>query len=100
MNRIRFLGNALFIPFFLLSVGMLMDLSVLFNNPRAWIITGAIVLSVIIGKALAPLIISKIYNYSKKERNVMIGLTIPQAAATLRFHISWFWRLDYWTKQQ
>ncbi|MBC5636222.1 cation:proton antiporter [Ornithinibacillus sp. BX22] len=83
MNRIRFLGNALFIPFFLLSVGMLMDLSVLFNNPRAWIITGAIVLSVIIGKALAPILISKIYNYSKKERNVMIGLTVPQAAATL-----------------
>jgi Kef-type K+ transport system membrane component KefB/nucleotide-binding universal stress UspA family protein len=83
MNRIRFLGNALFIPFFLLSVGMLMDLSVLFNNPKAWIITGAILLSVFIGKASAPIIISKFYKYSKTEQNVMIGLTIPQAAATL-----------------
>jgi nucleotide-binding universal stress UspA family protein len=83
MNRIRFLGNALFIPFFLLSVGMLMDLSVLFNNPEAWIVTGAILVSVFIGKASAPIIISKVYGYSATERNVMIGLTIPQAAATL-----------------
>ncbi|WP_078592644.1 cation:proton antiporter [Evansella clarkii] len=83
MNRIRFLGNALFIPFFLLSVGMLMDLSVLFTNPKAWIITSAIVLSVFIGKAAAPVIISKVYKYSRTERNVVVGLTIPQAAATL-----------------
>jgi len=83
MNRIRFLGNALFIPFFLLSVGMLMDLSVLVANPQAWIITGAILLSVCIGKAAAPVIISKVYTYSRTERNVMVGLSIPQAAATL-----------------
>ncbi|PWW26877.1 hypothetical protein DFO73_10940 [Cytobacillus oceanisediminis] len=55
----------------------------LFNNPKAWIITGAILLSVFIGKASAPIIISKFYRYSKTEQNVMIGLTIPQAAATL-----------------
>lgn len=83
MNRIRFLGNALFIPFFLLSVGMLMDLSVLFHNPKSWLITVTIVVSVFIGKASAPFIIRKIYNYSITERNVMVGLTIPQAAATL-----------------
>ncbi|MBM4764640.1 cation:proton antiporter [Bacillus sp. B15-48] len=83
MNRIRFLGNALFIPFFLLSVGMLMDLKVLFNDPRAWIVTLAILVSVFIGKGLAPIIISKVYRYSKVEQGVMTGLTIPQAAATL-----------------
>jgi Kef-type K+ transport system membrane component KefB/nucleotide-binding universal stress UspA family protein len=83
MNRIRFLGNALFIPFFLLSVGMLMDLSVLFNNARAWVVTIAILLAVFAGKLLAPIIISKIYYYSKTEKNVIFGLTIPQAAATL-----------------
>ncbi|WP_225742810.1 cation:proton antiporter [Marinilactibacillus sp. Marseille-P9653] len=83
MNRIRFLGNAIFIPFFLLSVGMLMDLSVLFNNPKAWVVTAAIVGSVFIGKAVAPFIVSKVYGYSPEERNVMIGLTTPQAAATL-----------------
>lgn len=83
MNRIRFLGNGLFIPFFLLSVGMLMDLSVLFSNPQAWVVTAAILAAVIIGKAVPPLIVSKIYNYSRTEQRLMIGLTIPQAAATL-----------------
>ncbi|HNF39005.1 MAG TPA: cation:proton antiporter, partial [Chitinophagaceae bacterium] len=38
MNRIEFIGNALFIPFFLISVGMLVDISVLFSGPMAWII--------------------------------------------------------------
>ncbi|WP_156289818.1 cation:proton antiporter [Oceanobacillus salinisoli] len=83
MNRIRFIGNALFIPFFLLSVGMLMDLKVLFTNPKAWIVTLAILFAVFIGKWLASLITSKVYGYSSNEKNVIFGLTIPQAAATL-----------------
>ncbi|MDX8045250.1 cation:proton antiporter [Gracilibacillus sp. S3-1-1] len=83
MNRIRFLGNGLFIPFFLLSVGMLMDLSVLFSNPQAWLVTGAILAAVLIGKAIPPLIVSKIYHYTPTEQKLMIGLTVPQAAATL-----------------
>ncbi|WP_240733037.1 cation:proton antiporter [Jeotgalibacillus sp. S-D1] len=83
MNRIRFTGNALFIPFFLLSVGMLMDLSVLFSNPDAWVITACIIGSVLVGKSLASIITSRIYQYSSDENRVIIGLTIPQAAATL-----------------
>ncbi|WP_163581283.1 cation:proton antiporter [Gracilibacillus saliphilus] len=83
MNRIRFLGNGLFIPFFLLSVGMLMDLSILMNNPQAWVVTGAILAAVIIGKAVPPILVSKIYHYSRTEQRLVIGLTIPQAAATL-----------------
>ncbi|WP_067729533.1 cation:proton antiporter [Oceanobacillus damuensis] len=83
MNRIRFIGNALFIPFFLLSVGMLMDLSVLFTDPKAWLVTIAILIAVFIGKWSASILISKIYRYTPTEREVIFGLTIPQAAATL-----------------
>ncbi|MDG5787827.1 cation:proton antiporter [Evansella sp. AB-P1] len=83
MNRIRFFGNALFIPFFLLSVGMLMDLTVLFSDPSAWLLTTLILGAVFLGKALAPYLIGKIYGYSTTEIKVMFGLTIPQAAATL-----------------
>src|SRR5690606_2367412 len=32
MNRIDFVGNAIFIPFFLISVGMLIDVKVFFND--------------------------------------------------------------------
>lgn len=83
MNRIKFSANALFIPFFLLSVGMLMDLNVLLSNPSAWVLPISILISVMIGKWLAGWITSKIYNYSKEQNNVIFGLSIPQAAATL-----------------
>jgi Kef-type K+ transport system membrane component KefB len=43
MNRIEFFGNALFIPIFLISVGMLVDISVVFDGPRTLIV--AIVLT-------------------------------------------------------
>ncbi|WP_178075404.1 cation:proton antiporter, partial [Pseudomonas sp. 2822-17] len=74
---------ALFIPFFLLSVGLLMDLSVLFSDPRSWLVTALILSAVFIGKFLAPFFTSKIYGYNSTETKVMFGLTIPQAAATL-----------------
>ncbi|TFD99722.1 cation:proton antiporter [Jeotgalibacillus salarius] len=83
MNRIRFTGNALFIPFFLLSVGMLMDLSVLVSSIDAWIMLGVVLGSVLLGKAIASLLTSKIYQYNRLENLVIIGLTTPQAAATL-----------------
>lgn len=83
MNRIKFVGNALFIPFFLLSVGMLMDLSVLINEPSAWILSALIVLFVNSGKFLGAWVSGKIYKYSSDEIKLMFGLSIPQAAATL-----------------
>ncbi len=83
MNRIKFVGNALFIPFFLLSVGMLMDFRILIEHPLSVLLAVSIVAFVIIGKWLAATITSKMYDYTPFERNVMFGLSIPQAAATL-----------------
>ncbi|WP_018922097.1 cation:proton antiporter [Salsuginibacillus kocurii] len=83
MNRIRFTANALFIPFFLLSVGMLMDVRLLVSEPRTLILTGLLVTGVIIGKFTASLFARYRYRYNQAEVNVMFGLTIPQAAATL-----------------
>src|SRR5699024_9639084 len=83
MNRIRFTANALFIPFFLLSVGMLMDLRVLVSNPDALLVTGLILITAIIGKILASWITSKVYGYSRIEGNIMFGLSTTHAAATL-----------------
>ncbi|MDE5412655.1 cation:proton antiporter [Alkalihalobacterium chitinilyticum] len=83
MNRIKFVGNAIFIPFFLLSVGMLMDIRVLLSEPSAWILAAAIVLFVQLGKFLAAWVSGKLYKYSKDEVRLMFGLSVPQAAATL-----------------
>ncbi len=83
MNRIRFTANALFIPFFLLSVGMLMDLSVLVTSMGAWL-TVAVVTFVAVGsKLLASWLTSKVYGYSNTENMVIFGLSTTHAAATL-----------------
>ncbi len=83
MNRLRFTANALFIPFFLLSVGMLMDLRVLVSSPDALMITAVILIVGVIGKLMATWITGKIYGYSKVESKLIFGLSISQAAATL-----------------
>ena len=83
MNRIEFVGQSIFIPFFLISVGMLVDLKVLLNGPTAIII--AITLSVValIGKWLAAASTSKIFRYSSDQRKLIFGLSSSHAAATL-----------------
>jgi len=83
MNRIEFIGNAIFIPIFLISVGMLVDISVLMNGPAAVII--AITLSVValIGKWLAAKATSSIFRYSADQQNLIFGLSSSHAAATL-----------------
>ena len=55
MNRIEFIGNSLFIPFFLISVGMLIDIKVIFNGPMAIIIALVLTAGAIFGKWLAAL---------------------------------------------
>lgn len=83
MNRIEFVGNALFIPFFLISVGMLVDLRVLFNGPDALIIAGSLTLVAIIGKYLSATFTQWIFKYTQNQRLLIFGLSSAHAAATL-----------------
>lgn len=83
MNRIRFTANALFIPFFLLSVGMLMDLRVLVSSPDALLTILLISIVAIGSKLLASWITSRVFGYSQTENNVIFGLSTSHAAATL-----------------
>ena len=83
MNRIEFIGNSLFIPFFLISVGMLVDLRVIFNGPMAIIIAASLTIVAIFGKWLAAFFTQLIFKYSKAQRNLIFGLSSSHAAATL-----------------
>lgn len=83
MNRIEFVGNALFIPFFLIGVGMLVDLRVLARGPEALIIAGTLTAVAFLGKWLAAFFSQKIFRFSGIQRNVIFGLTSAHAAATL-----------------
>lgn len=83
MNRIEFIGNSLFIPFFLISVGMLVDISVIFSGPIALIVAGTLSVVALLGKWLAAFFTQKAFKYSKPQRQLIFGLSSSHAAATL-----------------
>lgn len=83
MNRIEFIGNSLFIPFFLISVGMLVDVKVILSGPSALIIAGTLSLVALFGKWFAALFTQLIFKYSKAQRQLIFGLSSAHAAATL-----------------
>ena len=83
MNRLEFVGNALFIPYFLIGVGMLIDLRVIFKSTETIIV--AINMSVVatICKWLAAWLTQKTCHMTKSDRQLIFGLSNAQAAATL-----------------
>lgn len=83
MNRIDFVGNALFIPFFLIGVGMLVDVSVLFKGVGALKVAGVIVLVAVATKYLAAWFTQKAFKLSPAEGQMIFGLSTSHAAATL-----------------
>lgn len=83
MNRIDFVGNALFIPFFLIGVGMLVDLKVLFKSVDSLKVAGVMTACAIVSKWLAALFTQKVYKMNSHERTLIFGLSSAQAAATL-----------------
>nr|MBS0036703.1 cation:proton antiporter [Saprospiraceae bacterium] len=83
MNRIEFIGNALFIPFFLISVGMLVDVRVLFQGFEAIFVAVVMTIVALGAKWLAAWVTQKSFRWSVHDRNLMFGLSSTQAAATL-----------------
>lgn len=83
MNRIEFIGNALFIPFFLISVGMVVDIRVLFDGYWALVTAAVLTVFAIFSKWLAALVTQIVFRLSAAERQVMFGLSTAHAAATL-----------------
>ena len=83
MNRIEFIGQSIFIPFFLISVGMLVNIKVLLNGPAAVIIAVTLSVVALIGKWLAASATSYTFRYSSDQRRLIFGLSSSHAAATL-----------------
>jgi Kef-type K+ transport system membrane component KefB len=83
MNRIEFIGNALFIPFFLISVGMVVDVKVLFNGYWALTIAAILTSFAIFSKWLAAFFTQLIFRMTTTERKIIFGLSSAHAAATL-----------------
>ena len=83
MNRIEFIGNALFIPFFLISVGMLVDVRVILSGSTALIVAVTLTIVALFGKWLAAFITQILLRYTRNQRQLIFGLSSSHAAATL-----------------
>ena len=83
MERIEFAGNALFIPAFLFSVGMMVNLKAFFKSEHIIIVSVLLTTIALATKWLAAFATQKIYNYSASQRNLIFGLSSSHAAATI-----------------
>jgi len=82
MERIDFFGSAVFVPIFLVSVGMLLDPKVMVEGETLKL-AGLFIAASVGGKSLASWLAHLTMGYSRPQAALMLGLTIPQAAATL-----------------
>lgn len=82
MSRIHFAGNSIFIPFFLLSVGMLVNVRAL-DSGRAWLIALTLAGGVVASKWLGAWITQRVFRWTPEEGWVVFGLSVPHAAGTL-----------------
>ncbi len=83
MNRIEFIGNAIFIPYFLIGVGMLINVRSLFEGPHmVWVVL-LIAFFGTFGKAVAAYLSSLIFRLPKSAGNMMFGLTCAHAAGAI-----------------
>ena len=83
MNRTEFIGNAIFIPYFLIGVGMLINLNTLAQGAEIWGIVLLIAFFGTFGKALAAYISALLFRLTKAEGHMMFGLTSAHAAGAI-----------------
>lgn len=83
MNRIEFIGNALFIPYFLIGVGMLINLQMLFNGGHILLFVAVVTLMGTLGKLLAAYMVCIGFRLPLSSGNMMFGLTAAHAAGAI-----------------
>jgi len=83
MNRIEFIGNAIFIPYFLIGVGMLINVQTVFEGGDVVWIVLLIAFIGTVGKALAAYASSILFRLPQRDGNMMFGLTSAHAAGAI-----------------
>lgn len=83
LQRIEFVGNAIFIPYFLIGVGMLINVRVIVDGWSVIWIAANMILTAMICKWLAAYIAQKLFHFSSNGRLLLFGLSAGKAAATI-----------------
>ncbi len=82
MGRIEFVGNAVFIPYFLIGVGMMINVKVITNINTIFVALNMIAVA-IVSKWISAWIAQKIYRMEPVDRKIMFGLTTAHTAVAL-----------------
>jgi hypothetical protein len=82
-KRIEFIGNNLFIPFFLISIGILANFKVYLNEPYQLFLLMVLIIAAFAGKYIAALISRLFVKTSKIETNLVFGLSVSRAASAI-----------------
>jgi len=83
MNRVEFVGNAIFIPFFLISVGMLIDFNAFIQSWETLGVAAIMLVASIGGKYAAAILTKKTFKLTNDEGQLIFGMSSASAAATL-----------------
>ena len=83
MNRLEFVGNALFIPYFLIGVGMIIDVRSMLVGGTALKVAIVMTVIAIIAKWIPAFLAQKLFRMRAVERRIMFGMTNSHAAAAL-----------------
>ena len=83
MNRLEFIGNALFIPYFLIGVGMLINVNLLFLGGHILWVIFCIVFFGTLGKAIAAYAACLGFRLPLSSGHMMFGLTSAHAAGSI-----------------
>lgn len=83
MGRLEFVGNAIFIPYFLIGVGMLIDLHVVMDG-WSTLYTAAVMSAVaMLSKWIAAWVTQKVYRLTPIDRSIMYQLSNAHTAVAL-----------------
>lgn len=83
MTRIEFVGNALFVPYFLIGVGMIIDVRVFVADLHMLALCAVVLVVATLSKWLAALVMQKLTGSAMADRRMMFGLTNAHAAGAL-----------------
>lgn len=83
MGRINFVGNSIFVPLFLISVGLMIDIHAFWSGWTTLTIAAVMIGTKLLGKSLSAWIAQAVFRFSKHERQLVFGLSHATAAGTL-----------------
>ncbi len=83
MSHLEFVGNAIFIPYFLMGIGMIINLGDLVEHPMTLVVALIMITVAMSSKWLAAFVTQKLFRMKGDERTLIFGLTNARAAATL-----------------